>query len=252
MNENEKYKSIFDAIESDAEITIDTLATRRHEKKAGKIKKAVCCFGAFAVLFLGSNVASYAKTGEFWVKSAFSFKSASGVEITVEEEQQDEFTSISTINIKTDGEEKDFFEVEDEKIYFTYNGAREDITDKCSEDTYFKHEFTDEDGLRHVLIVGGTPDKAGSAEYIISKDGELVFSDVSGAVPLGDLQMASQTVEIDCDEDGYNISTEEAFDELKEDVCQYEYYFEGDGAETLEDIMPEWLKKAEEDLNIIY
>ena len=48
------------------------------------------------------------------------------------------------------------------------------------------------------------------------------------------------------------VSTEEAFDELKEDVCQYEYYFEDDSAETLEDIMPEWLKKAEEDLNIIY
>ncbi|MBO6113519.1 MAG: hypothetical protein J6P57_00525 [Lachnospiraceae bacterium] len=250
MNENEKYKSIFNAIENDTEITVDSLVARRHDKKMGKVKKAVCCFGAFAVLFLGSNVASYAKTGEFWIESAFNFKTASGAKVTIEEEQPDDDTIISKVKIETYGDEKDFYEVDDGRIYFTFDGDREDITDKCSDDSYYKHEYIDEEGLRHILIVGGNADNAGSAEYILDENGALVFSDVSGAVPLGDIGMVSQSISVYSDEDGFSVSTEESFNELVDEVSEY-VYSEND----IEDIMenaPKWLNNAEEELGIIY
>ena len=249
MNENERYRSLFDAIESDSEISVDTLTKRRKAKRAGRIKKAAYTFSALALFFLGSNMISYAKTGEFWVTSVLSFKTAGGAEITIEDQQIDENTWNSKVTFGDDYE-KEFYEVEDGKLYFTYDGEKKDITAECDESRYFKHEFTDDNGLRHVLVVGGTVENPGSVEYIFDKDGRMFFSTSVGGVPFGDLNMVSQTINVSQNGDDLIVSTEEGFEVLKEDL--QEYVISDEEMDKLIEEAPEWLKNAEKDLGVEY
>lgn len=52
------------------------------------------------------------------------------------------------------------------KLIFTLDGSSLDITDLCSETEYYRYDSTDPDGYRHTLIIGGTPEDWGYAEYI--------------------------------------------------------------------------------------
>ena len=61
-------------------------------------------------------------------------------------------------------------EVCDGHIYFTLDGSNLDITDQCSEETYFQYE-TEENGARQVVLVGGTPENLGFALYVWLDDG---------------------------------------------------------------------------------
>lgn len=57
-------------------------------------------------------------------------------------------------------------EVAGGRIYFVHGDTREDITDQCSEDSYFSYEETSEDGSRQVLIIGGTPENVGYVNFV--------------------------------------------------------------------------------------
>ena len=195
MNEGERYKSIFDTIGTDTEITADTLASRRHEKKAARVRKTTCGIAALAVFFLGSNMVSYAKDGEFWITRFFNIHTASGIEVSIDEKQLDESSYSTMVTFNTDNQ-KDFFEVAGDRLYFIYDGARTDITEQCDDDRYFKHEYTDSEGYRHILIVGGTPETAGSMEYVLDEKGACIFSNTSGAVPFGDVDLSSMKVSL--------------------------------------------------------
>lgn len=61
-------------------------------------------------------------------------------------------------------------EVRDGRIYFTLDGSDLDITDQCSEETYFQYEI-EKEGARQVVLVGGTPDNLGFALYVWLEDG---------------------------------------------------------------------------------
>ncbi len=266
MNENERYKNVFDTIGTDTEITVETLTSRKREKKAAGIRKAACGFAAFAVFILGSNMVSYAKDGEFWITKVFNFKTASGVEVSIEEEQIDEYSSSTKLTITTD-DKRDFFEVDGNKLYFSLDGTRTDITDQCDDDRYYKQEYTDEEGYRHIMIVGGTPETAGSAEYVLDKDGMCVFSDTSGDVPLGDMEMISQSVAVTDDSGKVDVSvfSEEEFEDLKQELekttgedfedsgedTEDTYFYSDESYDPMENA-PNWLKNAEKDLQIQY
>ncbi|MBR1817071.1 MAG: hypothetical protein IJ763_10325 [Lachnospiraceae bacterium] len=176
MTNQERYKNIFDSIESSSEITLDSLNKRKHELKKKRLRNSLYAFAAFAVFFLGSNVVSYAKTGEFWVASVFNIKTGSGMEVTVDNSDPD----VSMITINYDEENAtNYYSVENGRLYFIFNDIKQDITDECSEDKYFKYEYTDEDSYRHAIIIGGTVDNPGWAEYIFDKDGNYVFNTMS-------------------------------------------------------------------------
>jgi hypothetical protein len=64
------------------------------------------------------------------------------------------------------GFETDPIEVRDGQIYFVLDGSNTNITDQCSEKTYYQYETVDNNGYRHVVLIGGTPDDVGMAEYI--------------------------------------------------------------------------------------
>jgi len=61
-------------------------------------------------------------------------------------------------------------EVRDGQVYFTLDGSGKDITSHCTETTYYEHEHMADNGYRHVVIVGGTPDNLGWGEFIWDAD----------------------------------------------------------------------------------
>lgn len=65
-------------------------------------------------------------------------------------------------------------EVRDGRIYFVLDGSDTDITDYCSKDSYYSYEQIDDDGYRHVILVGGTADDIGWAEWILDQNGIYV------------------------------------------------------------------------------
>lgn len=54
------------------------------------------------------------------------------------------------------------------------------ITEQCSETTYYSCETTDADGNYHVILVGGTPDNAGWAELVFENDSTKTGPMVTG------------------------------------------------------------------------
>lgn len=65
------------------------------------------------------------------------------------------------------------------RLYFTLNGQQTDITDKCSTDTYFRYDYTDADHITHVIVIGGTADDYGYAEYLYDADGTYIFNNMN-------------------------------------------------------------------------
>lgn len=85
----------------------------------------------------------------------------------------DNYISIDT------GFVNDPIEVRDGQIYFVLDGSNTNITDKCSEKTYYQYETVDHNGYRHVVLIGGTPDDVGMAEYIWDASGTFRGSNAS-------------------------------------------------------------------------
>lgn len=82
--------------------------------------------------------------------------------------------------ISTDtGFVSDPFRIKDNQIYFILNGLDTNITNQCSESSYFKYETTNEDGYRNVVIIGGTADNIGMAEFVWDENGEFKGSNAS-------------------------------------------------------------------------
>lgn len=67
----------------------------------------------------------------------------------------------------------------DGRIYFTADGQNIDITDKISDTKAFIYHFSDKQGS-YYLIVGGTPDTLGWAEFDKDTDGEWIGGNYSG------------------------------------------------------------------------
>lgn len=69
--------------------------------------------------------------------------------------------------------------IEDGKIYFILDGSDTNITNQCSESSYFKYETTNEAGYRNVVVIGGTADNIGMAEFVWNENGEFKGSNAS-------------------------------------------------------------------------
>jgi len=66
------------------------------------------------------------------------------------------------------------YEVREGRVFFMLDGSGKDITSYCSEDTFYQYERTSENGYRHVLLIGGTPDNLGWTEIVFDENGNLV------------------------------------------------------------------------------
>lgn len=67
-------------------------------------------------------------------------------------------------DFSTSGTATDMVEIIDGLAYFTLNDT--DITEYCSETTYFRHDLVDEQGVSHVFLIGGDLDSIGWAEIL--------------------------------------------------------------------------------------
>jgi hypothetical protein len=65
-------------------------------------------------------------------------------------------------------------EIIDGRVYFILDGV--DITDYCTESTFYKYEHIAENGYLHIFIVGGNPDSIGWSEFIWDANGNMVGS----------------------------------------------------------------------------
>ncbi len=81
------------------------------------------------------------------------------------------------------GFNSDPVKVENRQIFFVLDGSNTNITDQCSETSYYKYESTDDKGYRHVVIVGGTVDNIGFAEFVWDKDGNFIGSNATTNSP---------------------------------------------------------------------
>lgn len=68
------------------------------------------------------------------------------------------------------GVANDMAEVRDGRVYFTLDNS--DITGYCSETTYFRYDFVDEQHIAHVILVGGEIDSIGWTEILFFEGGK--------------------------------------------------------------------------------
>jgi hypothetical protein len=192
MYENETYKKAFDMIESKTVITADSLEKRKRVQQKRRLQQAVYAFAAAAILFVGSNAVTYAMNGETWLSYAFSTKFGSGVEVSVEEYTSDEINDVSLISFELKGDDNiEFFTREDGRLFFVFGDVKEDITDICTGDNFYDYEYYDENGSRHVIVVGCNNGEPECAEYIFNDNGYVfcMAPGIENSAPEDDLHL---------------------------------------------------------------
>lgn len=97
------------------------------------------------------------------------------------------------------GFETDPVEIRDGQVYFVLDGSDTDITRYCTETTYYQYEQIADNGYRHVVVVGGTPDNLGWAEFVWDENGN--FSGSNATTPASSngewpewLELANETL----------------------------------------------------------
>ena len=233
----ESYRNAFENMGDRPEITLETLNKRKKEISRRRARNSTLAAMAVVIMFVGSNAVSYAKSGEFWVTSVLKFTTGNGITVEVEDGNYSENESVSKVSI-TSEDVSDYYKVENDRLFFQFKGSKEDITDKCSDSDYYKHEYTDEDSLRHVVVVGGTVQSPGWAEYVFDKDNNLVFD------------MTNNDGET---EGQYNMLIEEketGDENTSEAICRYDYDDDDVDEAVLNTNKPDWMKNAEKDLGI--
>ncbi|MBO4863768.1 MAG: hypothetical protein J5517_05355 [Eubacterium sp.] len=179
----DKYNESFEKIKMDSgrkdEIrNMITESSVTPKKKTGYIGLLVAAAAIIAVLAVPpSREAVFAAAR--YIRNKFTTANGSTVEISSQD--LDGGTSmIKEISVSTSvGEAKDIVKVEDGKILFVADGKNKDITNKISEDKYYKYEKEIEDGQRSALYVGGTPDNAKWIEVIYDKNGSILMQTMS-------------------------------------------------------------------------
>ena len=74
------------------------------------------------------------------------------------------------------GYEQKPVEIRQDRVFFILNEEDIDITDEISEDTFYQYEYTDENGNKQIIIIGGTIENIGFNVYLFNGDGELLGS----------------------------------------------------------------------------
>lgn len=77
------------------------------------------------------------------------------------------------------GFETEPVEIRDGQVYFVLNGSDKNITSYCTETTYYQYEQIADNGNRHVVVVGGTPDNLGWGEFVWDEAGAFLGSNAT-------------------------------------------------------------------------
>ena len=238
MIDENNYKRALSNIGSSSEITLEGLEKRKHAKIRKRALVTTYSLIGAAVLFAGSNATAYAMNGEPWITSIF--KSESGIEMTVE--NMDDATTVGTVTINDDALDA-FYDVEGDKLFFTFKDTKQDITDQCSDTDYFKYDYDGEDGLKHTIIIGGTPENPGYAEYAFDENGKCVFDFNNLLGNVESVDDGTVLVSQSTSEDG-DVQTDTYVTVGKDDDNAESTYVPEEAQK------PDWLINAEKDLGI--
>lgn len=172
MTNKERYKQAFSALHTSAEIVLEVDDMKKDKKQKHFYKIAIVA-AAVVACFMGANGICYAQTGQSLVKRIVEFRLANGVEIEMEEgtEGDEEYVSM---NMTAAGDVDSYTLVENDRLYFVLDNVKTDITDECDTESYYRYDYTDEKGLNHVIIIGGTIDNCGWAEYVFDAEGNYI------------------------------------------------------------------------------
>ena len=144
-----------------------------------KLHKVAACFAAVMLMGVLSFGTAFAASADFR-EAVIGFFTGGFVEQGIDEQG---YYSVYF----HDAGNSDPITVRDGQIYFVMDGSEINITEQCSETTYYSYETTDADGNYHVLLVGGTPDNVGWAELIFENDstktGPMVIGEYEGEEP---------------------------------------------------------------------
>lgn len=74
------------------------------------------------------------------------------------------------------GFRNDPIEIVEDRVFFVLNEENIDITDEISQEDYYQYEYTDENGLKQIIIVGGTIEDIGFNAYLFDSNGDRMGS----------------------------------------------------------------------------
>ena len=151
MIDRTTYKKYFLIPPSSRKPGMEEIEMKANRKKQATIKIIISSAAAFLAALLLSNGICYAATGETWIGMIFNYKYSSGNGAAEVEIYADENGSGITASA-ADGPGYSVFE--DGRTYFIFDDIKEDITDDISNGNYYKYEYTDDENVRHVIIVG--------------------------------------------------------------------------------------------------
>ena len=167
MTNHEKYKQAFDCLTTDAEINLNPASIRR--SRTTRVVRRMCYTAACLVMmFAASNGICYTATGKSLVHTIIVMADGSNVEIS-EDDNSVTFTIEKTGDLS-------YTTAENGRLYLNLNDEKTDITDQCSDTDYFRKDYTDSEGNKHVLIAGGTVESYGWAEDIFNAAGKYIFT----------------------------------------------------------------------------
>lgn len=142
---------------------------REQVKKPAQWLHPVAAALAAVLLMLSMSTEVRAAVNNLVVKYFFP-----GSDITIYEET-DENGDVMRITA-VDTEAPAFARIVNERLYFTGNGEKIDITDEITEESPFYYTYVDDYGLTHYMAVAysGSPDNFGIYEFIREEAGDWV------------------------------------------------------------------------------
>lgn len=175
MTNKSRYKQAFSVLHASNDINMEVLMMKKEKNKNGILKNIGIAAASLALLFVCSNGIVYAATGSTWVSQIVNFTTANGSEVEIVQDDN----SISYTIDRGGQESSGYTLVQNGRLYFVLGDIKEDVTDKCSDETYYQYEYTDDRNMRHVILVGGTVTNAGWAELIFAEDGTYIFNQMN-------------------------------------------------------------------------
>ena len=178
---NELYKATMDNVTMPQDDKDDLRAKLAEQAQTGRSghrlarvgKYAAIAAAVCAVLLCIPATRTTVSAAIDYIKQTFHL--ANGTEVTYEENS--EGNSIQ-FTISTD-DVNGYTKVENGRLYLVLGDTKEDITDKCGPDKYFRHEIKNADGSHSVILIGGTPDSCGWCELFFDKNGKYVFNSMN-------------------------------------------------------------------------
>ena len=126
----------------------------------GIIKKSVAIIAAVAVL---------GATTVFADEIIKRFYSADGSEILYSESENERSVTFENVHA-------DYAKVINGRLYFVLGDIQIDVTDECSDTSYYRYEIKNADGSRNVIFIGGTVENPGWVELIFDSEGKYIIN----------------------------------------------------------------------------